>query len=695
MNKVDFLLKTPFVSMKMEEKLQVKRLGPHQPVNCQVNSDQQGRKFQKVWFADVKWLTVSEEKKSLFCFPCLLFGGQRRDMWSRRGFTDLKHFGERVKTHEMSIQHIENETSLKMLGIDIREQLHAGFQLSIQRHNEKVIINRHVLNQIIDVIKFCGYHELALRGHDETEESYNRGIFLDFLDHVAKLDSILENHLKTATVAKGTSKTIQNELLDCMLDVFLETVKSAVEDTHFVSVQADETTDIACTSQFAVIIRFVQHDGSPVERFLSFFEANDRSAAGLTTLLKKGLEPFGNLTQKLIAQTYDGASTMSGRQHGVQSRMKEMYPHAHFVHCYAHQLNLVMLRVCSSVKNIRLFFMSLTGFSSFFSVSPKRMDLLREVCGRKGNLPRVCATRWNFQSRVVHSVFTNREDLILTFSRIQEEFTWDAITVHESIGLKNALEDPKFLFFLNFFNEVLSHTSTLYNILQSRATLGTTVAHAISIFQSSLANIRERITEPEVDNEEPPSKRTRTPGIQLLADTKEACDIISNEINRRFYSVHIHSFIIVDPTYFDVFQKNFPSDSLCSFVTSYPMVDKKKLGNELKVMYNNSNFSNLKTCIELSKYLVLHSLQDVYSEVIKVLQIVLTTPVTSSESERCFSTLKRVKTCLRNTMGQDRLNALSVLSIHKEVIMKIPDFNNKVIERFASLKNRRAVYLFK
>ena len=40
--------------------------------------------------------------------------------------------------------------------------------------------------------------------------------------------------------------------------------------------------------------------------------------------------------------------------------------------------------------------------------------------------------------------------------------------------------------------------------------------------------------------------------------------------------------------------------------------------------------------------------------------IVLITPVATAESERCFSTLKRIKTCLRNAMGQDRPNALAL-----------------------------------
>ena len=45
---------------------------------------------------------------------------------------------------------------------------------------------------------------------------------------------------------------------------------------------------------------------------------------------------------KLVAQTYDGASNMSGCYNGLQAIIKEKVgEHVAFVHCYAHTLNLV------------------------------------------------------------------------------------------------------------------------------------------------------------------------------------------------------------------------------------------------------------------------------------------------------------------------------------------------------------------
>jgi hypothetical protein len=54
------------------------------------------------------------------------------------------------------------------------------------------------------------------------------------------------------------------------------------------------------------------------------------------------------------------------------------------------------------------------------------------------------------------------------------------------------------------------------------------------------------------------------------------------------------------------------------------------------------------------------------SEVVKVLKLVLVMPATNFTSERSFSTLRRIKTYLRSTMRQDRLNDLMTLHVHKD-----------------------------
>ena len=56
--------------------------------------------------------------------------------------------------------------------------------------------------------------------------------------------------------------------------------------------------------------------------------------------------------------------------------------------------------------------------------------------------------------------------------------------------------------------------------------------------------------------------------------------------------------------------------------------------------------------------------------------------MTSVEAERTFSTLKRIKTYLRNTMGQSRLNSLSVISIGRDLLKNFTNFKEEVMEKF-------------
>lgn len=57
-----------------------------------------------------------------------------------------------------------------------------------------------------------------------------------------------------------------------------------------------------------------------------------------------------------MSQGYDEASVMSGRCSGVQQRLREFSPHAIYIHCYAHTLNLVLVDCAKVVQSVREFF---------------------------------------------------------------------------------------------------------------------------------------------------------------------------------------------------------------------------------------------------------------------------------------------------------------------------------------------------
>ena len=60
-----------------------------------------------------------------------------------------------------------------------------------------------------------------------------------------------------------------------------------------------------------------------------------------------------------------------------------------------------------------------------------------------------------------------------------------------------------------------------------------------------------------------------------------------------------------------------------------------------------------------------------YPNILKLIQIYFTPSMTSAEAERTFSSMKRVKTYLRSTMCQSRLNSIMIMHHHKNLVSKI------------------------
>lgn len=73
-----------------------------------------------------------------------------------------------------------------------------------------------------------------------------------------------------------------------------------------------------------------------------------------------------------------------------------------------------------------------------------------------------------------------------------------------------------------------------------------------------------------------------------------------------------------------------------------------------------------------------------------ILRILCVLPITTATAERSFSALKRIKTFLRSTMGQERLNGLSMLNINKD--MKVDP--EEILDLFAKKHARKLQFQF-
>ena len=183
---------------------------------------------------------------------------------------------------------------------------------------------------------------------------------------------------------------------------------------------------------------------------------------------------------------------------------------------------------------------------------------------------------------------------------------------------------------------------------------------------------------------------------EKIVVAKEICDVIPSQNEERFsFAKHLEACRLFDSNCFSEYSEIFPLTTLENAVVHYQMLDKCKLRAELALFYARPNLSCFKSLTEFLQLINSINLVTTFCEISKLPKILVTTLMTTSESERCFSTLKRIKSFLRSTMNNERLGALAMLSIESKLVSEIKDFNEKVMDHFSTSKIRRIDFIFK
>ena len=82
---------------------------------------------------------------------------------------------------------------------------------------------------------------------------------------------------------------------------------------------------------------------------------------------------------------------------------------------------------------------------------------------------------------------------------------------------------------------------------------------------------------------------------------------------------------------------------------------------------------------------ITHEMRKSFPNIYAALRILATIPVTSCEVEQAVSVLRRLKTYLWSTMENDRLNGLSLMTIHHDIVLNF----DEILNRFARDHPRR------
>ena len=122
------------------------------------------------------------------------------------------------------------------------------------------------------------------------------------------------------------------------------------------------------TEQLSLCVRHVP-DGVVRERLLALPDLTHFDAASICTAIENQLLAHDIDDLRCVAQTYDGAAVMSWAVGGVQVHFRKKHPEVMYVHCYAHELNLLLCHSCRAASEAKEFFDTLENVYTLFNSS--------------------------------------------------------------------------------------------------------------------------------------------------------------------------------------------------------------------------------------------------------------------------------------------------------------------------------------
>lgn len=704
----------------------------------------QSRRFQRNWLTKYNGLAYSQNADGGYCKYCVLFAqceassqafgilvNQPLTNFKKASNILIKHFGcKGRKSHQIAV-----EKAKAFCNVMTNQAVSIDQQLSSQRA-QIVANNRLKLRSIAATIIFCGKQAISLRGHRddwstlENNDASNTlgGNFQALLQfRIDSGDQILKEHLRTAqNNAIYTSKTIQNDIIYICGDLLRNKILKKVREAHFFSVIADEATDVANDEQLSISIRYVE-DGIPQEKFLGFHECqtgvSGEAIAGdiLEQLANWQLEP-----RLLRGQAYDGAGAMAGQIKGTAARIASLYPKAIYTHCASHRLNLCVVKCCS-IREVNNMMQIADKVARFFKYSPKRQlaleawidDLFPEEKRKK--VKEMCRTRWVER----HEAFDVFCDLFLPIVCCLEKISmssyseWNNETRSDSQTMLLALSQFSFIVTLTATQNVLAYTKGLSVKLQGRYVDIARAYHEITNLKTTLQKIRSDVNSfhariyseamviaQSVGVEESmprlAGRQQHRQNIQAqnsndyfrLNLTIPLLDHLINEINSRFDNTSSQAtieFVNLLPSTINASHSVISRDDLKSILQLYEddLPSLLSFNAELDLWIQHWKVESELACnLNTPGKTLQYTDKDFYPNINVLLRIMATIPVTSCECERSISLLRLIKTSLRSSMGQDRLNGLAMLHCHQNIELT-PE---EVVQEFA-LRNPRRMRL--
>lgn len=159
---------------------------------------------------------------------------------------------------------------------------------------------------------------------------------------------------------------------------------------------------------------------------------------------------------KCRGQSYDNAANMSGRYRGMQQRIREQNPHAIFVPCAAHSLNLVGRAATDCCMEAVNFFCNLQNIYSFFSASTHRWSVLLSCLPMNALVVKSRSDmRWEADARATAAVISGYSDIIAALNSLYEDDKQKGEARRDAGNIAEKMQELEFVFLLELWNDIL------------------------------------------------------------------------------------------------------------------------------------------------------------------------------------------------------------------------------------------------
>ena len=220
---------------------------------------------------------------------------------------------------------------------------------------------------------------LPFRGPDESETSANKRNFMELRKYTAEQNEAVSKVVLQNAPGNNlmVSSKIQKYIAHCFAEEVIKSIFEEIDHDVF-CLLVGESANVSDKEQMAVVFWFVDKSGNVKERFISIIHVAETSSAYLKSAIDSLFAKLGLGIKLLRGQGYDSASNMKCEYNGLRSPILRENTSAYCVHCFAHQLQLVVVAVAKKHFEVGGFFDMISLLLNVVGASCKRKYKIKE-----------------------------------------------------------------------------------------------------------------------------------------------------------------------------------------------------------------------------------------------------------------------------------------------------------------------------